>query len=241
MVFRGRSQSGRQWPQPFLLVPEALRVARPDQVTLRRLLLGCGVASSLLYVVGIDVIAALRFPDYHGYTGQMVSELMAVDAPTRNLLVWLFVPYNLLVFAFAGGVWASAGSKRATRLTALALVAYGLVSMVGLLMAPMDLRGTVDSQRDGLHIAVTVVMSIFIVAAMVFGASTHGRRFKRYSFATIAITMVFGALAGFLARPMPDATPGLGIAERINIYATMLWFAVLAFSLWRKVSADADS
>ena len=97
----------------------------------------------------------------------------------------------------------------------------------------MDLRGTVGSQRDALHIAATFVMSIFIVAAMAFGAFARGMRFRRYSFATIAIVVVFGALAGFLARPMPGPTPGLGLAERINIYATMLWMAALALSLWR--------
>lgn len=200
-------------------------------IVARRALLACGALSSLLYVIGIDVIAARRYPDYHGYTSQMVSELMAVGAPTRPLLMWLFVPYNLLVFAFAAGVLASAGGKRATRLAAAALVAYGVVSTAGLVLTPMDLRGTVDSSRDTLHIAATLVMSLFIVAVMAFGAFAHGTRFRRYSLATIATVIVFGALAGYLAGPMPGPTPWLGLAERINIYATMLWILVFAISL----------
>ena len=106
----------------------------------------------------------------------------------------------------------------------------------GLFLFPMDLRGTVASQRDTVHIAATFVMSIFIVAAMAFGAFARGMRFRLYSFATIAMVVVFGALAGFLARPMPGPTPGLGLAERVNIYATMLWIATLAASLWRPQS-----
>ncbi len=203
--------------------------------------LACGVISSLLYVISIDVIAALRYPDYHGYTSQMVSELMAVGAPTRTLLLWLFIPYNLLVFALAAGVWATAGRKRTTRRIAVALIGYGVVSTVGLLLTPMDMRGTLDSQRDALHIAATVVMSLFIVAMMAFGAFVHGRRFRLYSFATIAVVMVFGALAGFLAGPMPGPTPWLGLAERVNIYATMLWIAVLAISLWRVHGQDGHA
>jgi len=199
----------------------------------RKVLLVGGVLASLLYVIGIDVIAALQYPDYHNYADQMVSELLAAGAPTRTFMVWLCIPYNFLVFALAVGVWASAGGKRATRFTAAALMGYGAVSTAGLLLFPMDVRGTVQSQRDTLHIIDTIVMSIFIVAAMAFGAFAHGKRFRLYSLATIVTVVVFGAWAGFLARPMPGPTPWLGLAERVNIYATMLWVAVLAVSLLR--------
>ncbi len=204
-------------------------------------MLACGVLSSLVYVIGIDVVAALRFPDYHGYTSQAVSELMAVGAPTRMLLVWLFIPYNLLVLAFAAGVSASADGNRATRLAAAALVAYGVMSTTGLLLTPMDLRGTMDSSRDALHIAATLVMSLCIVAVMAFGAFAQGTRFRLYSFATIATLIVFGGLAGYLAGPMPGPTPWLGLAERINIYATMLWMMAFAVSLLRRTRAVTSS
>ena len=206
----------------------------------QKLLLVGGLLSSLLYVIGTDVIAAVRYPDYHNYANQMVSELLAAGAPTRTLMIWVCIPYNLLVFALAAGVWASAGGKRATRLAAAALIGYGAVSTAGLLLFPMDVRGTVQSQRDTLHIVNTIVMSMFIVAVMAFGAFAHGKRFRLYSFATIVTVVVFGAWAGFLARPMPGPTPWLGLAERVNIYATMLWMAVLAISLMR-VKRPADS
>ena len=92
-------------------------------------------------------------------------------------MVWLCIPYSFLVFALAvafGHPW----GKRATRFTAAALVKYGIVSTAGLLLFPMDVRGTVASQRDGLHIIGTIVMSIFIVAMMAFGAFAHGMRLR---------------------------------------------------------------
>src|SRR4051812_31714067 len=163
----------------------------------------------------------------------MVSELFAVGAPTRTLMVWLSISYNFLVFALAAGVRASAGDDRATRLTAAALVPYGAVSIAGLFLFPMDVRGSVGSQRDILHIVATIAMSTFLVAAMAFGAFADGTRFRTYSFATIAIVMAFGACAGVLAGPMPEPTPWVGLAERVNIYATMLWLAMLAVCFLR--------
>jgi hypothetical protein len=196
----------------------------------RKTLIVCGAISSILYLVSIDVIAALQHPEYHNYTAQMVSELMAVGAPTRRLLIYLFIPYNLLVFAFAAGVWLCA-RKPATSLTSAALLGYAVVSTAGLLLYPMDLRGTIASQRDGPHIVATVVLSLFVMAAMVCGAFVRGRRFRLYSLATLATVVAFGTLAGFLAHPMPGPTPWIGLAERVNIYATMLWILLLSVTL----------
>lgn len=105
---------------------------------MRKALLACGVVSSLVYAAA-DVLAGVFYPVYHDYISQMVSELMARGAPTRALMVRLFLPYNLLVFLFAAGVWAS-GARRAIRLTAAALFGYATMSSAGLLLAPMDLR-----------------------------------------------------------------------------------------------------
>ena len=196
---------------------------------LRRTFLVCGALSSLLYVVG-DVLAGVFYPQYHSYRSQMVSELMATGAPTRSLMVWLFIPYNLLVFAFAGGVWRSAEERRATRLTAMVLVGYGVLSSAGLMLTPMDMRGTGPLPAPTiLHIWDTVVQGIFIMLALVFGAFVHGSRFRLYSFATLFLCLAFGAWAG--AQATQQSTPWLGLTERVNIYAWMLWIAVLAVSL----------
>lgn len=199
----------------------------------RKLLLACGPLSSLLYVVAIDVIAPLRHRRYHQYSSQMVSELFAVRAPTRGLLFWLSIPYHVLVFAFVAGVWLSAGRSRRLRLVAGGLGGYGVLSAAGLIAAPMDIRGTPDSSRDRRHILVTLVMTAFSLSAIVIAAFTRGARFRGYSLGTAAVFVVFGGLSGYLARPMPGPTPGVGLVERVNIYASMLWIAVLGAVLWR--------
>ena len=95
----------------------------------RKILLGCGIVSSVLYVA-TDVLRTLRYPGYR-YTEQQFSELMAVGSPVRPLMIALHgITYGLLVAAFAVGVWTSAGPKRAGRITGAMLLGYALTGMV---------------------------------------------------------------------------------------------------------------
>ncbi len=139
------------------------------------------------------------------------------------------VLYNLLIFAFGAGVWASAEGRRARVLTAAALLGYGACSTLGLLLTPMELRGAGISEQTRLHIWSTVLQGVFIAAVLIFGAFVQGTRFRRYSFATLAVCVVSGALASLQAAQAPMRW--IGLTERVNIYAWMVWLAVLALSL----------
>jgi Protein of unknown function (DUF998) len=87
--------------------------------------------------------------------------------------------------------------------------------------------------RNAMHIPMMAVMSLFMLVAMGFGATLLGRRFRYYSYATIAILIVFGVLTSLQAGKMvaDEPTPWMGLTERINIYATMLWVVALAIGL----------
>ncbi len=208
----------------------------------RKILLGCGIVSSVWYVI-TDVIGTLWYPGY-SYTDQEFSELTAQGSPVRPLMIALNeIPYSLLVAAFAGGVWASAGPKRAARITGAMLLGYAASGMAGGLFFPMNTREALaageGTLRNAMHIPATAVMSLFIVLAMGFGATLLGRQFRYYTYGTIAILLVFGGLASLQVGQMVETqpTPWMGIEERINIYATMLWVAVLAIGLLRAQKA----
>jgi hypothetical protein len=196
-------------------------------------LLSCGILSSLLYVV-TDALASWWYAGY-SYTDQFYSELLATGAPTRPLMLPVSIAYNLLVAAFAAGVWTSVIPKRATRLTGAMMTGYAALSLVTPVFFQMDMRGAVVTPSGSMHPPMTAVMSLFILLTMGFGAFLFGRRFRYYSFATIVIVLIFGLLTG-LQVPRMEAglpTPWMGLTERTNIYATMLWFGVLATGLWR--------
>lgn len=200
----------------------------------RQTLLVCGILSSLLYVA-TDLVGGLRSEGY-SFTSQAVSELMATGAPSEPFVDPLFITYGVLVLAFAVGVFReAAGQSRALRIAGALLIAYALVGFTGPTLFEMHPRGS-GMQGDTPHIILTGVLVLLTLISIVFAAFAFGKRFRVYSFATLAVLIVFGALtAPFGARlAAGQPTPGFGILERINIYSSLLWIAVLATALLRR-------
>lgn len=146
----------------------------------------------------------------------------------------LLFAYDGLVIAFGLGVWGSSGRKRPLSVVAGLLVGYGVTGLVGP-FAPMHHRGVGGTLTDTMHVVVTMVLVLFIVLIIGFGAAAFGKRFRLFSIGTILALVAFGALAGFdgsrLAANLP--TPWLGVKERINIGGFLLWVVVLAITLLR--------
>ena len=198
----------------------------------RKILLICGIIGSLLYGA-MNVVVAMQWPDYSSVS-QTVSELSAIGAPTRWLWVVLAIPYTLLMIAFGWGVWTSAGRNRPLRIVGLLMTAYALMGL-GWPFAPMHLRGAEFTLTDTMHIAFAMVTLLLMLLAIGFGAAALGWRFRLYSIATLVIFAVCGVLTGIeapsIAANLP--TPWIGVWERINIGAFLLWVAVLATTVLR--------
>jgi hypothetical protein len=64
----------------------------------RKVLLGCGILSSLVYVAA-NVLGSRRCRDY-SLTAHTVSELSAIGAPSRRLVVPLLTAHGALVIPF---------------------------------------------------------------------------------------------------------------------------------------------
>lgn len=201
-------------------------------------LLGCGVASSVLYIAA-EVTASQRYPGY-SYADQQISELLAKGAPSRPFMVGAnLFPYSLLVLAFATGVWATTGQTRAGRNTTAGLVGFAIFGAFGGGVFEMERREVMaageNTLRGALHLPATGVMTLSLLVAMIFGARLLGKRFRYYSYATIVTMLAFGqwvaTQAGELAANQP--TPWMGIEERVSSYSMMLWLAVFALGLLR--------
>lgn len=204
----------------------------------RQLLLASGIASSLLYAA-TDLAGGLSYPGY-SFSSQAISELGAIGAPSKPLIDPLFLAYDLLLLAFGIGVVREAASSgRALRVAGAALIACGAIgfaagTLAGPLTFAMHPRGG-PVANDTPHILLTAVLVFLLLLAMGFGAFALGRRFRLYSFATMATSALFGALTMPYPARMEAGlpTPGFGIIERIDVYASMLWVAVLGVALLR--------
>jgi hypothetical protein len=197
-------------------------------------LLALGVVGPLFYLAS-DALLGARWEGY-SYAGQVVSEWFAVDAPTRSLAVPLFVAYGVLAIAFGVGVCASAGGRRALRVVGAGLILKEVFGIVATVVAPMHMRGAGATLSDTWHGILTMLGAICYLLVMGFGAAAFGQRFRLYSIATMMLLTVLGILAGMeharIAENLP--TPTVGLWERIDIYATMVWIAVLAVTLLRR-------
>src|SRR5215216_6947117 len=161
----------------------------------RKVLLGCGILSSLLYVAA-NILGSRRWRDY-SLTSQTVSELSAIGAPSRPLVIPLLTAHGALVIPFGLGVWESAGRKRALRVTGALLVALGASDLPAPFF-PMHRREALargeGSRTDTVHIFLTSVESLLILLAIGFGSAAFGKRFRLYSIATILVLVVTDGL-----------------------------------------------
>ena len=87
-----------------------------------------------------------------------------------------------------------------------------------------------------MNVTLAGVGVIFVLLALVFGATAYRNWFRLYSIATILMLLVPSILV-FMYVPQLAAnppTPVTGVAERISTYSYLLWQEVLALVLlWR--------
>jgi Protein of unknown function (DUF998) len=212
-------------------------VAQPSRRGMaRKALLASGIGASATYVAA-NLVGALRGGGYSS-VNQSVSELTAIDAPSRPVAPPLFIASDVLSLAFGTGVVASAGQNRPLRVAGWLLVGVGALDVMSP-FTPMHTRevlaGGGETWTDRAHLIIVAGTGLSIMGAMGFGAAALGKRFRRYSIASLLTMLVAGSMtatqAGDVGANRP--TPLNGVYERIGIGSYLLWMAVLAVVLLR--------
>lgn len=207
----------------------------------KTILLYCGIISIVWYVA-INIILPLQYEGY-SMVSQTVSELSAIDTPTRLLWVGFCLPFSILTIGFGYGVWLSAGQSKLIRWTGIVIIADAII---GIFWPPMHKREIIAAGggtiTDTLHIVWTFIHLVFVLLMIGFAAAASGKRFRVYSIVTVFLFFVFGILTATESPGMETGkpTPYIGIWERVNMGAYMLWVIVFAITLLKKESASGS-
>jgi len=206
----------------------------------RKALLLCGILAAVQYAA-MNALVPRLWPRFSVFS-QTISELSAIDAPTRMLWVWLAVVYSVLLMAFGYGVWVCGRRIRPLRIAGALIVTDGLFC---LFWPPMHQRPVLAAGgatlTDTLHIAWTMVSGVLMMLSIGFAAAAFGRRFRAFAVVTIVLLVAFGAVTGTYAGSVQAnlPTPWLGVWERIDAGLLMLWLIVLAVALLRRGDVTA--
>lgn len=123
------------------------------------------------------------------------------------------------------------------------LIAYAALGFLGPTLFEMSPRGVANPDTQAPHIVLTSALVTSTLLAIAFSAAALGRRFRIYSMVPLLVVIVFGGLAvpygARLATGKP--TPWFGIIERIIVYTSLLWVAVLAIAVLRRSSHSVST
>jgi Protein of unknown function (DUF998) len=190
----------------------------------------------MLWYVFMNIIVPPQYPGYDS-ASQTVSELSAIDAPTRQLWFVLAIFYSLLFMAFGSGLWLSAKENWKLSYVAVFII---FDAVIGFFWPPMHRREIIaagaGTATDILHLAWAFVHLLLMLLMIGFGAAIFGKTFRIFSLVIVLIFIIFGILttrdSSGIEAGLP--TPYLGIWERVNIGAYMLWVIVFTILMIKR-------
>jgi len=196
-----------------------------------RWLLAAGVASGGVFLAADIVAGTLFYPGYD-FTAQQVSELSAIGAPSRTFWTLAGYPYSILTLAFAIGVWLTA-DRLSLRIAAIFIGLFAANGYAWGLFAPMHMRGAQFDSTDTMHLVFAASAVTLMLGFIAAGAAALGRGFRVYSALTVvAMLTAGGTVATQVAKiAANEATPWMGLVERISVHGVGLWLAVFALML----------
>lgn len=169
----------------------------------------------------------------YDFISQSVSELSAIGAPTRSLVVPLNLTYDTLMIAFGLGVWVSASRNRALRLTALMVAGNAVISLVVIAFFPTNPIETWSVYPNNVHLVLMVMSMFCFLLAIGFGAVAYRKWFRLYSLGILLTYLILAIFRFTQASQIPagQSESLIGIQERTMIFGYLLWVAMLAIVL----------
>jgi hypothetical membrane protein len=200
--------------------------------TVTKSLLLAGVAAVVVYAIG-DVLSGLLYDGY-SYRDQAISELSAFGSPVRPLMVTVILIHNVLLLAFGIGLLRVARRRSVWWIGVLQVAGFVLVGIATHTFWAMSSRDLATGFNDTMHITLSIVFGLLVVAMMILSAVAYPGWFRLYALATMVVVVGFGMASSLAMRGIEqNDTPWAGGFERINAYAYFAWLVVLAVMVIR--------
>lgn len=203
-----------------------------------------GVAAFLSYLAAV-VFSPLAYPGYNRLA-QAVSDLSAIDAPSRALWGQLSAVYNVcnIVCVTLVCVFVRGKCNKRIRIGIYLFTAMNWVSAIGYALFPLSGSGNNGTFQDIMHVYVVTVLVVLLSVASLATIMIGGYRDKNHRsiavFATIALAiMLIGAIG---TNVVPKEY--FGVPERFSTFSAVGFTAVLGVFLFfdfeiKKKSAPA--
>jgi hypothetical membrane protein len=198
-----------------------------------KLLVLAAIPAVVVYGIG-DLVFGLLYHRY-SFKDQAISELSAFGSPVRPLMATVIFIHGALLLAFGIGV-VRVAYRRSVRWVGWLLVAgFFIVGLWNHTIWAMSSRDMETGFNDTMHITLTMVFTLLVVAMMVLSAVAYRGGFRLYTLATMLFVALFGGATAFAVRGIEENdTPWAGGFERINAYAYFVWLVVLAMTVMRR-------
>lgn len=206
----------------------------PASVVTHRKLVALGLISSAMYAV-LDFLAGSSYDGYSFYS-QTISELGAIGAPKPGWLGPLFLLYCVLMVLFAAGVIMEGGRRnRQLRNVGVMLLLYMLIGS-GTSIFPIHVRGTAELAQEMPHIVAGLAATTVMLVTIGIGSGALGKGFRIFSWLMFASILLFGMLTvpSGIRLAAGQATPGMGLLERLAYYSMLVWVAGLSVAMLRR-------
>jgi hypothetical protein len=204
----------------------------------RKILLYCGIAAPILYVITVIVGAAVR-NDY-SHIVNAISELISNGAPNKALLDVIFNIYNALLLAFAVGGYIAV--KNVHRLCRVAMGIFIGIQILSFSWGffPMDplgsettFAGTMHNVLGGVVALATIIMPLLMGLGLKRLADY--RSYAIFSWVVSAIIFISG-LTGVILGGQGFLV--FGFFERITIGTYEVWIFVTTLNMLKMVQAE---
>jgi hypothetical membrane protein len=175
---------------------------------------------------------------YKGYNPltQAVSDLTALNSPSRNIALIFSVLYGIctVIFVIYFFIYYKGKLNKIVSLGAFSFCIMAVISFLGYTFFPLSTSGYAGTFQDKMHLLVTILVVAFtIISILLFCIGFFRTKNHKYLGIISLCAFIFLATGAMLVNILPKEY--FGVAERINIYTVIIYTCILSAWMYKYI------